>query len=76
MLSRNTGGMADAMSCLLNERAVGTQLSHDVGARCRLEAFHDGLLCPVLMPSCPGPDETRQSRDALNGSAKAQEAPC
>ena len=76
MLSRNTSGIADAMSCLLNERAVGTQLSYDVRARCRLEAFHDGLPCLVLMPSCPGPDEPRCSRDALNGSAKAQEAPC
>lgn len=76
MPSRNTGGMANAMSCLLNGHTVGARLFHDVRARGRLEAFQDEVSCPILVPQCPGPGEPWRSRDALNGSVIAREAPC
>jgi len=72
----NTGELANAMSCLLNGRAVGARLSHDVRARCRLEAFQDGTPYPMLIPQCPGPGEPWRSRDAQNGSVMARGGPC
>ena len=66
MPSMVTGRMADSISNVLNGRWAGAPSSRDVRVSGKLEACHDGLPCPMLIPQCASSlSDLSKNRDFL-----------